>query len=469
MKKSGFIKRVFFVCNQYSLVFFFLLAVIGVFYTNFFVRLNDFWGIYKLSLLFDFQNPTTWYNGLFPVFSFLELKMIPSDWVVEFSILKNVLLGSLIYYLLRSWDRVNTKKGEVVLLLLFSIIFLKYVTTPGPYLTSIFFALISTKFVLLHRRYFIGGFFLGIAALFRYDVLILSLAFGFVLLVQKEYQLTGKLTLGIIIGFLPQITVDVVSGHLPFSTLHHSPIFFVDWQVNTKDNVSLSTRILKYALLFFKNTWTLKWYYVSIFIGLWYYFNSKNRIVLQLIVIIFTYCFASSFFNPARAHLLLIVLLVIKYKYILSSNFLRFKPTSFILIIYALINSIVFINQVREERKIKKSYNRIESYFLDKKIQPEQVITNSLRFYFPNTTDYRVFRPGGWLNSIPWVKGRGIKEMKLDSFNEILNQCKDRGISYILMEKGGSLYELNLKNCQTSNDLVFDYELEDFFIFKIND
>ncbi len=116
-----------------------LVGLAGYISSDFFVRVNDFWGILTLAKEFSFFKAHHYYNGFFPILTILfykgpsALNSIPSIIIIQ------LLLSTL---LLIHFTQQQRKKSQTltILVLLSFYPFVKFLFVPGPY---IIFCLLS--------------------------------------------------------------------------------------------------------------------------------------------------------------------------------------------------------------------------------------------------------------------------------------------------------------------------------------
>ena len=463
--------------------FLFCLFCIGAaIYAGFFIRLNDFWGIYKLSQLLNYNDPTTWLNGAFPIFGILQLRLLGDYYVIFASILLSSISGGVIILICLFRVDDNPKNNWIYytpLTLLFHTTFLKYCTIAGPYMVSVALCLMGIVLWVFYKRLFTASILIGLACLFRYDMIFVFGALFLAQLIQRNKKALLLLSIGFLLAYSPQLIVDVMSGNLPFTTFHEIPVTFLDWQhYELKNNALMSTVFtypLKFGLLLLKNTWNLKWYYVIAAAGFLLKTNKKSNELLTISFVMILYSVATSCFNTTRSPLLLLPLTVICVHLLLTNQVLLIPRISsfhkkgilFISLLFIGINIFSFLNKIIEERKLLKDYEEVEAYFLKEKIYPNQVISNSLRFYFPDTPPFRIFRPGGWLHTIPWINEAGLKKMNLNSLDEIIDDCKERQIKCVLFELGSSLYAIDMGSLIKSPRLIHTKSFMQFEVYQI--
>ena len=224
-----------------------------VFASNAHALLNDFWFLFRMSEYFNWNNPANLYDGFFPYLFPLVLKFIPQSSILMttafISLLASVLTISFTYFAAR------IVVGPLWGLIAVWIVALQpqsftYSTVPGadPLATLP----VSIALWILIREWnkpnpqrlkalALAGLLIGLGASLRYHVLLIA-AIPLILAAiskNKKVQGIGYTLGGFVIGYLPQIIINLAAGQPPWSTLQSFNIYRqavgVDW--NSTDNL----------------------------------------------------------------------------------------------------------------------------------------------------------------------------------------------------------------------------------------
>ena len=205
-----------------------LICVLPDIFTGFQQTHNDFWDTYFVARHMALSDHRTWFNPQYPVANCVFLKIIMGKFPPEIpAILANILFGvAILIVSLQLYRKLMTKAMAFLAIVLLSLFprFYHYVNIGGGDPASI--ALFSCGVLLIlgqllkseKRKWplvFIGGMFLGFAALFRYHVLVASVFLIICLLIvyRKNWELPLMAFIGLWCGYAPQLAVNVVTGH----------------------------------------------------------------------------------------------------------------------------------------------------------------------------------------------------------------------------------------------------------------
>jgi 4-amino-4-deoxy-L-arabinose transferase-like glycosyltransferase len=200
--------------------------------SNFYLAVNDSLGLVLMADRIDWSQPETLHNGFFPFALPAILAVLPADVALPVTGLLSALFGALALtaaYAIasslgcRGWAVV----APVVLSL--SPLFFAYFASPGPDLIATGLATAGVAVYVREaarsappRVGFIvaAGLLFGVAGLFRYHAALLGIGLlcWTVLQPSRRWGLTIAAALGLALGFLPQVVVNLLGGFGPFES-----------------------------------------------------------------------------------------------------------------------------------------------------------------------------------------------------------------------------------------------------------
>jgi hypothetical protein len=235
-----------------------VIAFIGVI-IDYYSSIGDIAGNHYLSMIMNFSDIHSFYDGFFPIGYTMLLKLlVGKGFPAATAYYVNVIL-SFIMMIVTAW---YLKKRNLGFLfpawLCFFILFprtFRYQITPGPDTAAM--ALFTIGAVLQLARCnpvendrvtvkwgtarrapiimsIMGGICMGIAALFRYHVLVASIFYlaSLFVFMEKDRKLTVVCAVAVIVFYLPQVAVNVLTGHGPLETYHAVNLYNLVYGVN---------------------------------------------------------------------------------------------------------------------------------------------------------------------------------------------------------------------------------------------
>jgi hypothetical protein len=228
-----------------------LVGCIGV-YIDHFPSVNDLFDNHYLSMVMSFSDIHSWYDGFFPFGYSLLLKLLtggdfPAVAAYHVNVLLTFAMMLAIAWYLRKKDLRRLFPVWLCCFILFPRTF-RYQITPGPDTAAM--ALFTVGAVLLLSRLnpsekatpsksavllsAAAGISMGIGALFRYHILVASFLFLAAFFLSAKNGRKCAVISGISLGvcYLPQILVNVFTGHGPLETYHSLNLYNLVYGVN---------------------------------------------------------------------------------------------------------------------------------------------------------------------------------------------------------------------------------------------
>jgi hypothetical protein len=256
-----------------------------------------------------------------------------------------------------------------------------------------------------------GGMCMGIAALFRYHVLVASIFFLVALFIfmEKDRKLTAVCAVTLIVFYLPQIAVNVLSGHGPLETYHalnlYNLMYGVNWYHMDKlfPLPSARSMILGAPLLFIKHylKGVIELLVFALPPFLYGVLATPERKKIGFCVAAFCVLYALFFGISAspRAVLLLIPISVLFFVKILFAITLPFRIKR-IAIVLTFVCGCLFL--LKDAQKIaifkgeRDKYRKIEAFFTTHGVKNgKEVFTCDFGLYFSTLFPYAPLGNGG--------------------------------------------------------------------------
>jgi hypothetical protein len=189
---------------------------------------NDFWDVYFIARHMTFADGKTLFNPQYPIGSCLFLKAIMGHFPPEIpGIISNIFFC--IGLLTASWllfRRIVSGTTALFSLIAFSLFprLFHYCTMAGGDPASIAFFAFGAFFILSQLfmcekkrwvKFFVGGIFLGLGALFRYHIFVGAVLFLIALAIVywRHWKLVLLSVIGLGIGYCPQFILNIATGH----------------------------------------------------------------------------------------------------------------------------------------------------------------------------------------------------------------------------------------------------------------
>jgi len=297
-----------------------------------------------------------------------------------------------------------------------------------------------------------SGFLLGISALFRYHALVASVFFLFSCLMgfwcHRKNILFSVITLSMV--YLPQILVNILTGHGPLETYHAINIFNlvhgVDWFHMDKlmPLPSASSIIRGAPLLFAINyiRWLIDLGVFAIppfFYGIITTGNKEKRCGFCVGIFCLLYALFFAISASPRAVLLIIPISMLFFVKILFSSETPLLLKRLALTVTLLFSpffaykDIQYILHSKAERAVLQS---IENFFISNDIKSAQeVYTCDYDIYFVSLFPYRPLFNGGWGRIATYNYSSFYPELAVTSLQNFYTDCIRLGVKYVVLNE----------------------------------
>ena len=233
---------------------------------HFHLAVNDFLGLVSVGQNIDWSEPETLHNGFFPFGLPAIISLMPTGAVLPAMALLSVTFGTVA--LLATFEIANRLTGPwwglvAVVLLSVSPQFFSYFASPGPDMIAVGLAMLAFALYVREsdrngtdarmRIVFMSGLVFGVAGLFRYHAALLCIGLvAWALLRQTERARYALIAIsGVLVGFAPQILINVAGGLGPFAsdsafTIYQS-VVPIDWHATSEIDAHAYASVLGVA------------------------------------------------------------------------------------------------------------------------------------------------------------------------------------------------------------------------------
>jgi hypothetical protein len=507
MNKNFFV-RVF---TRSSFFLYISLYASAILLINFFVGFhqthNDFWDIYFGIRHLALSDPHSLYSPYFPMGYFLLLKLIAGHFPPEIpAIMVNVIFGFVFFaasaILYNNILNRKTALWGIVFLSLYPRVFY-YMQVGGADPASMtFFALgilviinclvqnVNSKNTIM----FVGGLFMGCAAIFRYHALAGSCMLLFSLFVVYRKEWPGLLFAGIgtFVVFLPQLILYLIT---PPHTVHFAimNIYNLMYPLSWYHTITLSLPssalqlIAGDPLLFIKKYAAGVWQHALVFAPpvlavVFVKDSQKKRLCVALALFCVIY---SLFFGAMTSNRSLLLPLSISF---LCAGMLAEEAVCFISkrmhrkISLVLICSFIILtlcaflmndaSKVAMRHKEHRVCLLVENYLHEKGCKNvRQIFSTDFYLYFRSMPPCISYFNGGAPRWETYLYNKEYPEFSDSTIKDFSDACHKRQVRFVILTEPcrersqvlGSLFD----NPQSSSDFVFLKEIDRFRIFEV--
>jgi hypothetical protein len=487
-----------------------VIAFIGVI-IDYYTSVGDIAGNHYLSMILNFSDIHSYYDGFYPIGYTLLLKLlVGKSFPAIAAYYVNVIL-SLLMMVVTAWYLKKQNLGALFpawlcLFIVFPRTF-RYLITPGPDTAAV--ALFSIGLVLQLARCkttgnnhpserrgtarrgptimcIAGGMCMGIAALFRYHFLVASIFFLIAVFVfmEKDRKLTLVCTATLIAFYLPQIAINILSGHGPLETYHalnlYNLMYGVNWYHMDKlfPLPSAKSMILGAPFLFIKNylTGVIELLIFAIPPLLYGVLAIPEKKKIGYCVAAFCTLYALFFGISAspRAVLLLIPVSLLFFVKILYTITLPFRIKRIAIVLTIICSCLFFLKDAQKIAIFKgerDNYRTIEAFFINQGVKyGKEVFTSDFGLYFSTLFPYAPLGNGGCGRVTNNHFSEFSPELNVNSIDSFYVDCIRHKVRYIVFNSDasnladfcGSLYTGKIHDdrfpfiCSVGNDKIFE-------------
>jgi hypothetical protein len=455
-----------------------ILAIIGI-TINYYPAGNDLWDNHYLGMAMNFSEIQSFYNGFFPIgYSLLLKALVGNGYPAIAAFYVNVLLFLLMMITMSWLLKKQNLPGLFPYWLFMFIIFprsFQYLITPGPDIAALALFTIGVALRLAlcdsdknapmeYRKGPAGnpsfipaiasGLAMGLGALVRYHVFVASIFFLFVLVVimKRERKLILVSGAAFIAIYLPQVAVNVLSGHGPLETYHalnlYNLVYGVNWYHMEKLLPLPSAKSIVFGapLLFIKHyaqgVASLGIFAIPPFV---YGFlakqeNKKTGFAIGSFCMLYALFFGIS--ASPRAVLLLIPVSMLFFMKIIFDSSLGLRTKRYAVVI-TLLCACFFIWKDGQRISFCKNqvdrYRTMESFFIANGVKNgQEVFTSDHDQYFRTLFPYRPIFNGGWGRMATYHYTTFYPELNVQSLNDFYSNCLRQKVRYVVFTADAS-------------------------------
>lgn len=473
---------------------------------------NDFWDLLFIAKNIDFRNAFSLVNPCIPIgYTTLLHFIIKTGSEITIPIIVNLIFGtvtlfvSILFYL-----KIMEKSYGILsaFLLGFFPLFLFYFNQGGADPGSVMF-FTSGAFLLINLTYltktkpwslaFISGLLFGLSALFRYHCLVGAAMFIFTLFLFniRKWNLFAVSTCGVVIAYLPQIFINLVTGHGALETkLGASNIYDlmygINWYKTSTEHISTNAiEIISTDYFLFVKRYLIS--FVKFFIQTGMIPLSAAIIVKKTLhkkiawiitAFVFLYFALFSATLSGRQVLLPLPLTMLCFGILVKELFnfsdkqsqIRQKVMQAVIVLAVSTVSLFFIvkNYHSVIRNVKEATfsKSVESYLVEMGCtDSRQIYTTDYDIYFKTLPNYTGYFNGGWSRWGTYKYNEAFPEFDVKSIDDFIEDCKDKNIRFVILTKNsyklikelGEIYDLTLLR----KELLFKKEAGRVRIFQV--
>jgi hypothetical protein len=458
--------------------------VIGVgIFNQFYVRLNDFWGLVYFAENLQWKEKASLYNGLFPIGYPLLLRLLPYDSIAYFAFLANSFFAALAIAALSSIVATSGNYLGTAVAFVTALTYpaLRYAGLQGPDIGCIAFICIAVWLLWkdslqgrtqlsMGTALLVGGL-LGLAPLWRTHGIVISAAVIFSYLLVEGIR-SSRIRAGLIIPFLSlysiQIFVNLISGHGAFENATKANIY-ANLRPDSKFSyftfpTSIQDSVLSMVLAdpfqtatFYESNLSrlaiLAW--PAVFCLLVAQNSHIRRYSLFALTTIVLYAFPVAMGGSPRAPLVLMPMFVVPLGFLFAEGAERLKrlpPITqsewlrrvFLLIpigsaaLLALLQLSswlrVDVQEILEDRRMQQHFTEVQRILLESGMKsPKEVFTDSFDLFFPDVPPYRPRANGGWFRYALYGYNQEQPNLPIQSAAEFIEACGQQGIRFLVI------------------------------------
>jgi hypothetical protein len=450
-----------------------VLSVIGM-AINYFPGGNDLFDNHYLAMAINFSDIKSFYDGFFPIgYSLLLKLLVGSHYPAIAAFYVNVLLSmammiAMVWYLKRQ-NFLFLFPFWLFLFCFFPQTF-RYLTTPGPDAAAMALFTIGILLVLARcdtadlgkataRRAptimcIVGGMALGAGALMRYHLFVASVFFLFVCFVFLKNNRRSIIVSAVafIATYLPQIAINVLSGHGPLETYHalnlYNLVYGVNWYHMERIIPLPSAKSIVSGAPF-----SFIAHYLKGCIGLGIFaippivhgfFAAPERKKYGYCVGVFCVLYALFFGISAspRAVLPIIPISLLFFVKIFFTPALPMRTKNIVVVMILLCGCLFLYKDARRIAFCKhtsETYRSIETFFIRHGVtNAQEVYTCDLNQYFKSLFPYRPLFNGGWGRIATYRYSEFYPELAVGSIDSLYADCVRHSVRYVALNEDAS-------------------------------
>lgn len=440
-----------------------LIVVSG--FQNFYQFHNDFWDVFFSARNIVSTDTASWFNPQYPVGYTLLLKLISgSGSPIQPAIILNCIFGGFIILVCGYFYKQLLSKPVFLLCLstiaLYPTLF-HYFTVGGGDPGSVFFFASGSAllFILIFRNnhnfspFFFSGLLMGVGALFRYHVLPAALLLLFTIAILYKSYFKNVLFCGfaVITAFLPQIIVNLVSGHAPLETLFGPNLYGLMYSLNWFHTSSLDLpksvmlTIAQNPMLFIQK-------YLNAFLSYSPYCapqlialtvvqekESRRFCYTAALFSVLYFSFFSAFIS-GRQGLILLPLAILCAGLSIDNLTIRFpsiiKRRIFPVVAIAVILLLSFKDFRKVQGRVHKSlvYKKADLTLINKKCtNVKQVFSTDFTFYLQSIYPHVLYFNGGASRWGTYKFNEEYPEFPVNRLEDFLLSCRKRDVYFLVL------------------------------------
>jgi hypothetical protein len=452
-----------------------LLSIIGVL-INYFPGGNDLFDNHYLAMAINFRDIKSLYDGFFPIGYSLLLKfLVGSHYPAIAAFYVNVLLTMTMMIVMAGYlkrQNLHFLFPFWLFLFLFFPQAFRYLITPGPDAAAM--ALFTIGIILQLARCNTndnncqsenegtarlaptilcvwGGMAMGAAALMRYHALPASIFFLLALFIfmKKNRKLTIVSGIVVIVFYLPQMAINVLSGHGPLETYHTLNLYNLVYGVNWYHMEKIIPLPSAKSIIFGAPFLFIKHYLKGVMeLGvfavpplIYGFFASPEKKNYGYCIGAFCALYALFFGISAspRAVLLIIPISLLFFLKILFAPALPTRTKNIAVVITLLCGCLFLFKDVRRIAFCKHTnatYQNMETFFIQHGItNAQEVYTCDHNQYFKSLFPYRPLFNGGWGRIATYKYSEFYPELAVRSIDSFYVDCVRHSVRYVVFNE----------------------------------
>jgi hypothetical protein len=300
-----------------------------------------------------------------------------------------------------------------------------------------------------------GGISMGVAALFRYHVLVASVLFlaAFFIFMDKERKMTVVCGISLVVTYLPQVAVNLATGHGPLETFYalnvYNLVYGLDWAHMDKyvPLPSVQTIILGAPLLFIihylKAMPELLVFAIPPIIYGMLASPERKKIGYACAAFCILYALFFGVGSSPRAVLLLIPLSLLFLIKVLFTVGLPFRIRRIALVLTLLCGCLFLAKDARKVLFFKEQrdmYRKMEAFFIANGVEKAQeVYDTDCSIYLSKLFPYIPLTNGGWARIGVYRYSDFFPELNVSSIDSFYADCLRHHVRYVVFNDDASM------------------------------
>jgi hypothetical protein len=426
----------------------------------------DFWDTYFIARNMVATIPGSWFNQKYPVGYTLLLKFISGNGspVLPAIILNSMIGATIVFICGYAFKKLLSKPAFLfcsAALALYPTLFHYFTVGGGDPGAVLFFAAGSAMIcIALFEQnrsslpFFIAGLLMGTAALFRYHVLPAALLFLiiFTIIYRPYFRQFLIAVLALWIAYLPQIVVNLASGHGPFET-QFSPMNAYDLMYSLSWHQTITFDMPKSALTIIEQApWLFIQKYLKVLVSfspcylpqIAAYFlekdKNKRQFLLAASIFSFLYFIIFSTFTSGRQGLIILPIALLCTGILIESLILRLGTMTQKRVFSVVLTAIIVVLIFKDFQKI---HRRAAHYSVYKKAETaltsagcksaQEIFTPQFSFYLPSLPPYVPY----YNDVTPYRETYKFKDeyprFPVKGGDDFITSCREHGVRFLIM------------------------------------